>query len=209
MYRPPSYVEDNIETLHAAIRSRRFATIGGVVNARVHFAYAPVLLDAGNGPKGSIRFHLARGNPLAAADRIELRLSFLGPDAYISPDWYEGRQFVPTWNYIAVEASGTGHALDEGSLQQLLIDLSAQEEVALLPKNPWTLEKLPQERIAALLKAIRGYELQFETLEGKFKLSQDKSAVDAAAAAAGLERRGDFASLAIAAAMRNRNNSRS
>jgi len=203
MYRPRAYVIDDRETLHTTIRARRFATIAALIDGAVQFAYAPVALDDRDGPYGRIRFHLARANPLAdlAAD-AHVRLSFLGPDAYISPDWYETHALVPTWNYIAVEASGTARVLDGAALRRLLVDLSAGEEKHLAPKRPWTLDKVPEIRKAALLGAIRGFEVTLDALEGKFKLSQDKSAADLAGVIEGLEARGDSASLAVAAAMR-------
>jgi transcriptional regulator len=202
MYRPRAYVVENRETLHATIRARRFATIAAAIDGVVQLAYAPVALDTGCGTCGRIRFHLARLNPLADLADAHMRLSFLGPDAYISPDWYETHALVPTWNYIAVEATGTARRLDDGALRQLLADLSAAEEMQLAPKPVWTPDKVPEDRMVMLLGAIRGFEVRLDTLEGKFKLSQDKSAADLAGAIKGLEARGDPASLAVAAAMR-------
>ena len=104
---------------------------------------APVVLDAEAGPHGTVRFHLASNNPLAHfADRALLQMSFLGPDAYVSPDWYETPGRVPTWNYLAVEGGGTVRRLDNDELRQLLFDLSAAEENKLLPKKPWTIARL-------------------------------------------------------------------
>jgi transcriptional regulator len=202
MYRPRAYVIDDRETLHATIRGRRFATIAAVIGGAVQFAYAPVALDTAGGSRGRIQFHLARFNPLADLADAPVRLSFLACDAYISPDWYGTHALVPTWNYIAIEASGTARVLDDAALRRLLADLSAAEEEHLAPKRPWTLDKVPEARMAALLGAIRGFEVTLDTLEGKFKLSQDKNAGDVAGAIQGLEARADPASLAVAAAMR-------
>jgi transcriptional regulator len=202
MYRPGAYVVDDPGILHESIRRRRFATIAAVIDGVPQFVYAPVALDADSGDRGTLRFHLARANPLADMDDVLVRFSFLGPDAYISPDWYETHALVPTWNYIAVEASGRARRLDEPGLRRLLVDLSAAEEEQLAPKAPWTLDKVPEERVAMLLNAIRGFEVPLDTLEGKFKLSQDKIEADLAGAIAGLEARGDAASLAVADAMR-------
>lgn len=202
MYRPPAYAIDDVNLLHTVMRERVFATIAAVSGARVEFAYAPVLVDPDPAPFGSVRFHLARANPLAQLGGGEVRLSFLAADAYVSPDWYDGHGFVPTWNYIAVEGAGQAYELDEGALLKLLSDLSASEEEKLRPKAPWTLEKIPDERLAKLLTAIRGFAVPLQSLEGKFKLSQDKKAVDIAGVIAGLERRGDAPSLVVASAMR-------
>jgi transcriptional regulator len=206
MYRPPAYAVDDIARLHPAIRARRFATIAAVIDGNIQFAYAPMVLDAECGALGAVRFHLARINPMAELDGVAVRLSFLGPDAYVSPDWYDSPALVPTWNYVAIEAAGRVRRIDDNELRQLLVDLSAQEEAPLAPKRPWTLDKVPEDRIAALLNAIRGFELKFESLEGKFKLSQDKSESDFTGAANGLEARADAGSLAVATAMRTARN---
>lgn len=202
MYRPQAFAVDNVPALHAIIRERVFAMLALVHEGGVQFAYAPVVLDASEG-LGTIRFHLAKANPVAAtADGAHLSVSFMGPDAYISSDWYEMQGSVPTWNYVAVEESGIARKLGPTNLLRLLSDLSAQEEAKLRPKKPWTMDKVPEPRLAALLDTIEGFSLDFETLKGKFKLSQDKKPADFNGAVAGLEARGDTASLAVAAAMR-------
>ena len=203
MYRPRPFVVDDVAALHRFIRARTFATLAGIFDGAVQFAYAPMVLDQNDGEFGSLRFHLARANPLAAlANGTRLRVSFTGPDAYVSPDWYESAAMVPTWNYIAVEGEGTVHRLETDGLRQLLIDLSAAEEEKLLPKKPWTVDKVPEQRMSGLLNAIVGFTLRLGRLEGKFKLSQDKSAPDIDGVLRGLDARGDAQSLAVARAMR-------
>jgi transcriptional regulator len=204
MYRPPQNAVDDPKVLHDAIAAYPFAAIVGVVDGNLRFAYAPVVADR-VGKLGRARFHLAKANPLVhVAPGTQLHFSFRGPDAYISPDWYRSAAMVPTWNYIAVEASGCAEVLDEQGLRRLLDDLSAQEEAKLAPKKPWTMAKVPEERQRALLKAITGFAVAFESLEGKFKLSQEKSQADFDGAVAGLEARGDPASRAIAREMKSR-----
>ncbi|HSZ74726.1 MAG TPA: FMN-binding negative transcriptional regulator [Rhizomicrobium sp.] len=199
MYRPHAFAVDDIATLHAFIRANAFATVAVAHEGEVHFAYAPIVLDE----KGTLRFHLARNNPAAMhADGTKLSFSFMGPHTYISPDWYESTAMVPTWNYIAVEGQGVARKLDATALRQLLIDLSAAQEKFLLPKQPWTLDTVPEARVAALVNAIDGFEVALENLEGKFKLSQDKKPEDFAGVLSCLEARGDAAGAAIAREMR-------
>ncbi|HTT84896.1 MAG TPA: FMN-binding negative transcriptional regulator [Rhizomicrobium sp.] len=202
MYRPRAYAIDDVSVLHEVMRERGFATIAAVVAGQLQFAYAPMVVDAAPAPRGGLRFHLARQNPLAELNDIEVRLSFLCTDAYVSPDWYETRSSVPTWNYIAVEGTGRARLLDSAELRELLADLSALHEEKLRPKTPWTLDKLSEGRLAMLLNGIRGFAVTLETLEGKFKLTQGKSPADIAGVIAGLEARGDAASLAVARAMK-------
>lgn len=180
-----------------------FGTIAAVIDGEVRLAYAPVILDPQNGPKGGIRFHFARGNAMAAMeDGAHVKLSFVAADAYISPDWYKTLVTVPTWNYIAVEGKGVVRRTSREELRQLVVELSAQEEAKLVPKTPWLLDKVPEQRTEALLNGIVGFSLVFDTLAGKLKLSQDKKPEDVAGVIEGLEARGDVASLAIASAMK-------
>ncbi len=207
MYRPAAFAVDDVAALHDVIRARVFATIA-MAHEGVQFAYAPVVLDGG-GEFGVLRFHLARANPVCAlADGEPLSFSFVAADAYVSPDWYDNKGMVPTWNYIAVEASGLARKLNRAELRQLLIDLSAQVEEKL-PKAPWTLDKISEARIEALLNGIEGFSVPLDALHGKFKLSQDKKPADIAGVISALEMRGDAASVAVAKAMRKIQSGRS
>jgi transcriptional regulator len=203
MYRPAAFAVDDVSLLHDVIQKRVFATIAAVRDGVVVFAYAPVVLDADAGPLGGVRFHLASGNPLAKMeDGARVLVSIMAEDAYVSPDWYRKIVTVPTWNYLAVEGEGAVRRTSREELRKLVIDLSAQEEEKLLPKAPWLIDKVPPQRVEALLNGIVGFSLPFERLQGKFKLSQDKSAEDIAGVIAGLEARGDAASMAVAKEMK-------
>jgi transcriptional regulator len=202
MYRPSAFAVDDLAVLHEFIALHPFATLVCVLKDEVQFAYAPVVLDRG-GARGTVRFHLALRNPVAEIPGgTRLSFSFLGPHAYVSPDWYRTLVTVPTWNYMAVQGEGAARRLSREELRKLLVDLSAQEEQHLLPKAPWLIDKVPPPRTEAMLGAIAGFEVPFEMLEGKFKLSQDKKPEDMAGVIQGLEARGDAASLAVAQAMR-------
>jgi len=145
--------------------------------------HAPVIVAAPD----RLRFHLSRGNKAAAAMAGSRAIvSCLGPDSYISPDWYGSPDQVPTWNYLAVEAEGPLRILDEAELASLLDDLSAARETRLAPKPAWTRAKMTAGRFDAMLKAVVGFELGIEALRGTRKLGQNKKEEERAAAAAGL-----------------------
>lgn len=153
-------------------------------------AHAPVVVH----PPDRLRFHVSRANRAVAgldggkdgAQAARALVSCLGPDAYISPDWYGTPDQVPTWNYIAVEAEGVLRRLDGDELIGLLDDLGAEHEARLAPKPAWTRAKLSPERFNGLLKAIVGYELTIEALRGTRKLGQHKQQAERAGAADGL-----------------------
>ena len=125
------------------------------------------------------RFHYDRpGLPAIALTTAE--------DAYISPDWYESADQVPTWNYRSVEAHGFVAPLSQEELIDQLDALSAQEEARLTPKPLWTRHKMSPGRFEAMLRGIVGGRLTVERLTGTFKLSQNKSDADRLGAAKGL-----------------------
>lgn len=145
--------------------------------------HVPVALD----PPDRLRFHIARSNRAAAAlDGARAIVSCLGPNAYISPDWYGTPDQVGTWNYRTVEAEGSLRRLDEAELVALLDDLSDAHEARLAPKPPWTRAKMTPGRFEAMLKAIIGFEMRIEALRGTNKLGQHKSAAERQGTADGL-----------------------
>ena len=179
-------VEDEAVLL-AHLAAHPFVTLAAAPDGRPRLAHAPVVvrrLASGL----ALDFHLSRGNALAPFLAAGFRgvLVSLEADAYISPDWYENADQVPTWNYVSVEAEGPIAAMDDAGLVTLLDDLSAQEEARLAPKPPWTRHKMSPGRFETMTRAIIGARMTVERLEGVTKLSQNKSEADQAAAAAAL-----------------------
>jgi transcriptional regulator len=158
-----------------------FATICVEGPAVVH---APLLVAAPD----RLLFHVSRGNAaLPRLDGARAIASLMGPDAYVSPDWYGTPDQVPTWNYLAVEVEGPLRRLDDAQLEEQLGALSAAHEARLAPKPPWTRDKMSPARFEAMLKAIIGFELRVEALRGTRKLGQHKSAQERANVAQALE----------------------
>ncbi|MBS0363706.1 MAG: FMN-binding negative transcriptional regulator [Proteobacteria bacterium] len=177
MHPTPLFHLDDRERLLAQLRAQPFVTLAAAPDGRPRVAHAPVVIAAA-GEGLELRFHLSRGNALARflADGFRAVAVSLGPDAYVSPDWYGAPDQVPTWNYLTVEAEGPVAAMDEAELVDLLDRLSAQEEAKLLPKPPWTRGKMSPGRFEAMLRGIVGAKLAVERLEGTFKVSQNKTA---------------------------------
>jgi len=171
-----AFAWEDPEAMLAFVADIAFCTICADGPLLVH---APVIVAAPD----RLRFHVSRGNRAAALDGKRAIVSCLGPDAYISPDWYGVPDQVPTWNYLSVEAEGPLRRLDEEELARLLDDLSAAHEARLAPKPQWSRAKLAAGRFEAMVKAIAGYELAIEALRGTRKLGQNKPGQIAAAAA--------------------------
>ena len=151
---------------------------------------------------GAVQFHLARGNALTKhLDGMTALAVINGPDGYVSPRWYGdgGAGQVPTWNYVALELEGRVRKLDGDGLIGQIAALSERHETRVSEGQPWTMDKLPEARLRALLAGIVGFELEILAWRETVKLSQNKNAEDRIRVANGLEAEG---SPAIAQLMR-------
>ena len=133
--------------------------------------------------------HLVRSNPIVQllGKPVEAVLAVSGGDAYISPDWYGVDNQVPTWSYIAVHIRGTLRQLENQELRGILDRISANMEERLLPKKPWTIDKMDDEVFLKMSRQIVPIGMKVEQIEGTWKLSQNKAPDVIKAAAQGLE----------------------
>ena len=191
MYTPAAFRQDDLAALHQQILDCRLATVVSQGPSGLQASHLPLLLEPGEGPFGTLYGHFARANPQwrDLAEGAEALVIFQGPEAYISPSWYPAKaehgKVVPTWNYIAVHAEGRAEVFeDDERLLQLVSRLSDQHEAGRA--QPWTVNEAPREYIDAMLRAIVGFALPIERLQGKWKLGQNRSAADQAGVRAGL-----------------------
>lgn len=185
--------------LEALVAEVAFGMIFAATPDGPRVAHVPLLWSGDS----TVQFHLARGNALTRhLDGATVLAVVNGPDGYISPRWYldGGADQVPTWNYAAVELEGRARRLDEAGLLGQITALSNKHEARVSAGKPWTIDKLSEARRTGLIKAIVGFELEVQGWRETLKLSQNKSAEDRAALAAGLESEG---AAAIALMMRN------
>ena len=192
MYQPPLFKEERLDVLHGLIRAHPFGLIVSVDAEGEPVANAiPLLLDAATGEKGTLRGHLAKANPqwkmLAAGGRA--LVVFQGPYTYVTPSWYESKKehgkVVPTWNYAMVQARGavTIHE-DAAWLRAHVGALSDSHEARRA--EPWAVTDAPESFIDSQLKGIVGFEIAIESLDGKWKVSQNRPVPDRIGVAEGL-----------------------
>ena len=181
MYIPRHFEVTDTAWCHALMRAQSFATMITADDAGVPFAtHLPMLVDDTRGPLGTLRGHVARANPhwrYLAAGRPTL-VVFSGAHAYVSPSWYATHPAVPTWNYVAVHATGTGALVEDAErVRALLADLVRVYEGAragrvvlrgAARRTTWP----------ACSGEIVAFEMPIGRLEGKAKLSQNRDAVD-------------------------------
>lgn len=196
MYVPSSFREEHIGPLQALIQAHPLGLLITHGISGLQATPVPFQLYPDEGQYGVLRAHLARANPhwRELSDDTECLVMFQGPDAYVTPSWYPGKavshRAVPTWNYIAVEVRGRARALaDPAWLRRQLEDLTRQHE-GIRPE-PWSMADAPADYIAAQLQAIVGIEIPIARIEGKWKLSQNRTADDRQGVITGLRDRND------------------
>ncbi len=142
-----------------------------------------------------LRAHMSRANPqLAELDDAEVLAVFQGPQAYVTPSWYatkaETGKVVPTWNYMIVQARGHVRRVDDAAWLRAQIEaLTGTQEAGRT--EPWAVEDAPADYIAAQIKGIAGVEIAVTQLDGKWKLSQNRTAADRAGVIEGLRALGN------------------
>lgn len=147
--------------------------------------------------------HVARANPQWKTPPIgEALVLFAGADAYITPSWYAAKaehgKVVPTWNYEAVHAYGTAEFFDDPArLRDAVTRLTALYEAPRAA--PWAVSDAPEAFVAAQMRGIVGVRLPISRIEGKRKMSQNRSEADRAGVAAGLAESGRASDRQVAA----------
>ena len=181
MYTPSHFVNQDLTALYAMMRRHPFALLVTPHGGRTHLSHLPFHVEPERGPKGTLEAHLGAMNPHceAIAAGAPSTVVFQGPDAYVSPRWYvDPAKNVPTWNYVAIHVHGTPKPVTEPARLLEMIGRLTDEHEAYIEK-PWSIREA-QPHAEHLAKHILGFELPIETLEGKFKLSQNRSDGDRA-----------------------------
>jgi transcriptional regulator len=198
---PACKVHRAVALAFAAARS--FGLVVAVDGGPPIASLLPFHVSEADGRLPRVQFHVARSNPLAAlaAKGGTWLLAVQGADAYVSPDWYTSSDQVPTWLYEAVHLSGPVHVVPSEHTADHVACLAAQFEAWLKPKSPWTVARVSPQRCEMLMQAIVAVEMTVETIEGNFKLGQQKVDLDHVAVARALAKQSDSSARAIAARM--------
>lgn len=191
LYNPSAFQEQDPEIIHAFIQAQgKGLFITSEANG-LQSTFLPFVLYPHEGKNGVLRAHFARGNAhwKELRENTQCLVVFSGENGYITPSWYatkaQSGKVVPTWNYEMVEVRGVATVVeDTGWLRRLLTDLTKQHE-GIRPE-PWHLDDAPPDFLAAQLKGIVGLEIVVHEIEGKWKMSQNKTAEDRSGVVAGL-----------------------
>ncbi|MDI3309143.1 MAG: FMN-binding negative transcriptional regulator [Acetobacteraceae bacterium] len=198
MYNPAQFREDRVPVLQDAIRQSGLGTLITYGPDGLIATHAPMRLTEGPGPYGTLWGHVSRANSQwrRSAPDIDALAIFLGPDAYVSPAWYETKRqtgkVVPTWNYVAIHAYGPAEFFDDPDrLLEVVTSLTDTHEARLAGQaERWAVSDAPPDFVRAQLKGIVGFRLPIARLEGKWKMSQNRPEQDRAGVVAGLAAQG-------------------
>jgi transcriptional regulator len=202
MYQPPHHVETNHQRIVALMRTHSFATLISHDGTAPFATHLPVLHHPEGGAHGTLVTHMARANPQwrQFTDGREVLVIFHGPHAYISPNWYETRPMVPTWNYAVVHAYGLPRLVeDKDKVRAMLRELVDTFESGQ-PEPYGAL--LTDDYIDRLSPGIVAFEIPISRLEAKSKLSQNRSAADQAGVIAALAASADQTDREVAELMK-------
>lgn len=205
MHCPAIFREERLDLLHDLICAHPLATLITSGSNGLMANLLPFSLHAG-GEYGILRAHLARGNKQLDALRegSEALVVFQGPDGYVTPSWYPAKaehgKVVPTWNFAMVQVRGIPRVTDDADwLLAQVGQLTDKQESGRA--HPWQVSDAPDDYIAAQLKAIVGIEIPIRSIEGKWKMSQNRQATDRQGVIAALKAEGN--SPALLATMEN------
>lgn len=195
MYVPAHFKEDRLDVLHGFIRGSGLATLVSMTADGMIASHAPLMLDPGPAPYGTLIGHLAKANPHArvADPGVQTLVIFQGPEGYITPSYYAAKRehgkVVPTWNYATVHAYGTLEVFDDPvRLLDVVTRLTVRNETPRA--QPWAVSDAPDDFVQGMLRGIVGISLPIARLEGKVKMSQNRPATDVAGVVDGLRQDG-------------------
>jgi transcriptional regulator len=182
MYLPKQF--NHPEHAAALMREHPFASLVTTDDTGFPFiTHLPLKLEEECGQPAMLLGHCARGNPLWSylQKRPLALVSFMGPQAYMSPKVYADLQRVPTWSYLAVQARVEARLLEgEAAKDALLKQLIADHE----PGYAQQWRDLPVDYTGKMLNAIVAFELRIVDLQCAVKLNQHRPEAHAAMYAA-------------------------
>lgn len=171
MYLPAAHAWSDLESVIACCRAHPFATVVSIGADGPEAQHLPLLIDRSD-DRLVVHGHVAIGNPLWQAER-GLAI-FHGPHAYVSAAWYDERNTVPTWNYLAVHVAGPLTVItDPAAVRQLFGRLAASTSD---PGNDAWQAQLDEATFARLAQQIRWFRIEGVELIAKAKLSANHSA---------------------------------
>ncbi len=193
MYIPRHNEENRVPVMHKLMVSHPLATLVTLGASGLFASHIPMILETDGSEFGVLKGHISRANTQwkDLVPTVDALAIFAGPQHYISPNWYPGTKehgkVVPTWNYVVVHAYGTLRVIqDEAWLLKNVEELTNIHEAR--SPAPWRVSDAPEDFIRSQLRGIVGLELPIRRLEGKWKVSQNRTEAELEGVVEGLSR---------------------
>jgi transcriptional regulator len=202
MYIPPYFSLPDLDEQLSFMKANSFAVLVSKIDGEMHATHLPVHMKR-EADRVRATCHLAKPNPQAAAlaQESDVLLIFNGPHGYVSPSNYDKIESVPTWNYIAVHVYGRARIVaDKQSKLAQMADLIGHYEAAF--QLQW--DSLSDKYRDGMLSGIVALDIEVLRIEGKAKLSQNRSIEDQARVADWLLHHASAAPRALGAEMKRR-----
>lgn len=202
MYKFPYYTEADTEKVIAFMQKVSFAAIIGGGDEYPVATHIPLELERKDG-KILLSGHLMKktDHHLAFTKNEQVLVIFNGPHAHISASWYTNPAMGSTWNYMVVHAKGRIRFTDEEGTYEAVKRITNKYESA---ESAASFDKLPQDYIDSMVKAIAGFTIEVESIDNTFKLNQNRDAESQQNIIAELKKRGDYYSKMVAEEMEKR-----
>ncbi|OYU86849.1 MAG: transcriptional regulator [Bradyrhizobiaceae bacterium PARB1] len=176
MYIPTLFRSDDRETAFDLIEEIR---LGSLVSAdpEIQVSHLPFMIDRMPGAMGRLIGHCARANPQwkSFGGEGEVLVVFLGPQTYVSPDWYGTRPRAPTWLYASVHVWGRSRLVDErDATRDMVVRLSEEMEP---PSSAWSTESIAP-YTEKLLPGIVGFHIDITSIQTQLRLGQQNTLDD-------------------------------
>lgn len=189
-------------TAQALLARYDFGALVSVEGGTPVATHLPFLYRPEPGPLGILSAHLARANPQARsldAGPVVL-VAVQGPHGYVSPSWYTVHPSVPTWNYVAVHVTGRARVVSDPERTRSILATLVDRYESGRP-SPWRMD-LPGAYLQAMLKQIVAFDVEISSIEGKLKLSQNRTPEEQESVIRGLEESADPVARELAQVMR-------
>ncbi len=201
MYVPTAFAVTDLAQLHGLMEQYSFALLVSQGAATSVATHLPLLLDRQAGPSGTLYGHVSRANPQWFDwNQQQVLTVFSGPHSYISPQWYAAENVVPTWNYVAVHATGCVELISDREQLRLLVRQMVGVYEQSLP-SPWSLPEVASRYEDRMLDQIVGFRIPLDSITGQWKLNQHHPVDQRQKVSAQLRQRADQNSREIAAMM--------
>jgi transcriptional regulator len=203
VYIPAAFQETDRDALFNFIEQHSFGILVSQHGDAPFATHLPFLAERSAGEHGELIAHMARANPhWTFAEGQTVLTIFSGPHAYISPTWYGVPNAVPTWNYTAVHVTGVFETINDSNAAMTLLERTTAA-YEMPQEKPWAFD-VSNTFFSNLAAAVVAFRIRITSIEGKWKLNQNRPVEQQERVVLALERSGSEDDRVVAAMMKSK-----